>query len=286
MSLAVAVFFNDPAAICIHDDELKWAVYVWGLLDILEVATMKRQALVNICQTIRETTPWPNVRKTISWKPRDRRRITMDLDELDIANRKLQLLSAFYEHKQQRKFMSKAAIARVGNYNAVGPLMLRIYGPGGVAVPAWPALEVDLDEVADVEVPETGVQDLEASGVRDLVEVARDCESDGASADSDAEGDQQAAARVEAARIARAARLSRLQEDIRPNMSLAQIAILTREELETDKAEEETRQRPELDMAKPVCPVDNDFKGDEASIDAGSMIDQISSQLRANALWN
>jgi hypothetical protein len=186
--------------------------------------------------------------------------------------------------KRKRKFMSKDAIARAGKYNSIGPLMLRIYGPGGVAVPARSALErVDLDEVADVEVPETVVQDLEETRVQDLVE-AHDSDSESISTDSDDEDGQQAAARVAAARVAKAASLSRLQEDISdPNMSFAQIA---KKELETDDAEEETHQHAELDVAKPVEPVDNDRKGDKASTDAGSMIGQISSQLRANTLRN
>jgi hypothetical protein len=84
VSFAMAMFYNDPAVIYIHSDELRRAIYVWSRLDMLEVTTMKRQALVNMYQTIWKTTPWPNVRKTISWKPRDRRRITMELDDLDI----------------------------------------------------------------------------------------------------------------------------------------------------------------------------------------------------------
>jgi hypothetical protein len=160
--------------------------------------------------------------------------------------------------------------------------MLRIYGLGGVAVPARSATEeVDIDEVAELEVPGAGVPDLVEAGVQDLVVDVRDSDNEKLSTDADDEDGQQAAARVAAARVAKAARLSQIQNDISdPNLSLAQLALITKKELETDKAEEETRRRGEL-MATPVDEVDNDLKGGEASNGTGSMIDQISSQLRA-----
>jgi hypothetical protein len=69
-------------------------------------------------------------------------------------------------------------------------------------------------------------------------------------------------------------------------MSFEKIAILTKKELQTDRTEQEKRQRAELDVAKPVEPADNDLKGDKADIDAGSIVDRISSPLHANTVWN
>jgi hypothetical protein len=94
--------------------------------------------------------------------------------------------------------------------------------------------------------------------------------------------------KAQVARIeSRAARLSRLQEAISsPHMSFEKIAILTKKELQTDRTEQEKRQRAELDVAKPVEPADNDLKGDKADIDAGSIVDRISSPLHANTVWN
>jgi hypothetical protein len=46
MSLAVAMFYNDPATSPMSTDEIRWAVYVWTELDIAAVAAMKRPALV------------------------------------------------------------------------------------------------------------------------------------------------------------------------------------------------------------------------------------------------
>jgi hypothetical protein len=159
---------------------------------MLEVANMKRQALIGTYQTIRKKSLWPAVRKTGSRAPRDRPTITMDLDDLDIANRKLHLLLAFYEHKRKSKFASKEAVARAGSYNAAGPLMLRIYGPGGVAAPARSALEADLDEVAEVAEVEVQEPERDRTRVQDHVE-AHDSESERASTDSD---DEEAASRV------------------------------------------------------------------------------------------
>jgi hypothetical protein len=300
VTLAVAMFYVDPVSTVMRSDEVMRAVYVWSARDMAAVAAMKRQELRVAYQA---------VRKTVSWKPRVGDRITIMIDELDVAERKLHLLLALYERKRERSFMTPQAIAQDRNYNAVGPLILRIYCPGGVAVPGRSAIEeADVDEVAEVEVPEVGsnilpqvpevgssilpqpkagVPDLEEAGDQDLVVDVRDSDSEKLSTDSDDPEGLQAEAHVEAWRVAKAARLSQIQNDISdPNLSLAQLADITKKELETDKAEEETRQRGELDVAKPVDEMDNDLRGDETRHDNDPMIDRISSHLRAKALWN
>jgi hypothetical protein len=205
------MFFRNLNVSFIHSDELRCAVYLWSQEDMLDVANMSRRVLIDKHTIIRKMQPWPHVRKTVSWTPHGQAPIEMDLDDVDIANRKLHLLLALYERKRKCGFMSRAAALKAGTYNAEGPLMLRIYGPGGIAALAPRSTaagsglirtlaagvgrtDVDLDEVADVGNESAGVQD----SVIDRASGAQDSESDRAPTDSDDEESQALAARASA----------------------------------------------------------------------------------------
>jgi hypothetical protein len=117
--------------------ELFWSNYDWR-----DLQNMKRRGLVVIFNKIKVAKPWPNVRDEVILRLPVANPISMSLDELDIGNRRLNMLIALYEHKYKAWFLktSRAKAAR-GLYHAVGPLMLTIRDPGGSALGARSALQ-------------------------------------------------------------------------------------------------------------------------------------------------
>jgi hypothetical protein len=162
--------------------------------------------------------------------------IRMTLDELDIGNRSLNMLLAFYEHKYKAQFLrtQKVKLAR-GVYNAVGPLMLTIRDPGGFA----------LEDVPKEIFPEA------------LVSVRAD-DSEVELTHSSDPGDLRKESRKEAQRIEREARRAQLDNK---DASFNEIAAVTKKELADDKAAEERRLRAELGMVRPAD-TDPDLKCD------------------------
>jgi hypothetical protein len=183
--------------------------------------------------------------------------IRMTLDELDIGNRSLNMLLAFYEHKYKAQFLrtQKVKLAR-GVYNAVGPLMLTIRDPGGFA----------LEDVPKEIFPEalgssSSAQDSGAGSITlaelPVVSVRAD-DSEVELTHSSDPGDLRKESRKEAQRIEREARRAQLDNK---DASFNEIAAVTKKELADDKAAEERRLRAELGMVRPAD-TDPDLKCD------------------------
>jgi hypothetical protein len=130
----MAMLYFDPMTSRVSNDEIRRADFLRSNHDWRDLQTMKRRGFVMISNIIKITTPWPHVREEVMLYPTVGPPIRMTLDELDIGHRSLNMLIALYEHKYKAQFLKtqKAKTAN-GAYNAVGPLILTIRGPGGFA---------------------------------------------------------------------------------------------------------------------------------------------------------
>jgi hypothetical protein len=134
-ALAMAMFFFDPQACRVSNDEMRRAWFLRSDRDWRNLQVMKRRGLVIFFNIIKVTKPWPQVWDEVTLHPEGGSFIRMVLVEIDIGNRNLNMLLALCERKNKARFSRspRAKLAR-GVYDAVGSLMLTIRDPGGVAL--------------------------------------------------------------------------------------------------------------------------------------------------------
>jgi hypothetical protein len=278
LALAMAMFYFDPMTSRMSNDEIRWADFLWSDHDWRD---LQRWELVMISNTIKVTKPWPHVREEVILHPSVGNPIRMTLDELDIGNRRLNMLIALYEHKYKAHFLkTQKAMAARGIYNAVGPLMLTIRDPGGFALD-------DLQKAIfpDTLGPSASLQDSGAGSSTlaqvPVVSVHADDNEDESTHSSDPGGLQEEN-RKEAREIEQEARLAQLDNK---DASFNELASVTKKELADDKAAEERRIRGELGMVRPVD-TDPDLKGDRIRSSNTTAADKVGSRLQQLSLWN
>jgi hypothetical protein len=167
------------------NDKMRWACFLWPDHDWRNLQVVKRRGLVVLFNIIKVAKPWPEIRGEVTLYPAGGSPIRMIRDEIDIGDRKLDVLIALYEHP--------AAKLACGVCEAVGPLMLAIRGPGGIA----------LEDIGPVHASGAGPSAL---AQEPAVSVRAD-DSEAESVRSSEPGGQLKESRKEAKRVEREARL-------------------------------------------------------------------------------
>jgi hypothetical protein len=131
MEIAMTLFLRSSNAACVHIEELRWAVYLFGRdYALLQVVDVSRELLAAEHANIRLLGPWPDVRPTISWTPRIGGPIEMEIDELDVAHRRRMLLLAMCERKCENQFLGPTDKLAAGSFNVDRSMIVRVVTRG------------------------------------------------------------------------------------------------------------------------------------------------------------
>jgi hypothetical protein len=183
----------------------------------------------------------------------------MEIDELDVARRRLTLLLAMCERKCKNQFLGPTDKLAAGTFNVDRSMIVRVNDLGGFRDPAASGtasgiargnLQYSVDLVDD---SSTGVQDSDADDACGVQE-------------SDEESRQ----------VKEARRLSRFAEITSPGKSLKDIDEISQKLMGEEREDEERRKREE--EVRPVADWGDDDKADKD--------DQISKELGAHHIWN
>jgi hypothetical protein len=247
VAVTMSVFVHSINPAYLTAEELRWTVYLCGPdCSMLHVVNMSRETLAMEYANMRMLEPWPDIRKEVSWQLKDRELIELEIDELDIANRSLELLLAMCEHKNKNQCLSPAGRLAAGAYNVDRSLIVQLTNdPGGVPAPAASG---------------NGVQDLvDAAGVAAGVRHSDDEDDDD---------------------LKTAKRISLLAE-VTTSRSLKDIDEAAMKLIDQQREDEERRTR-EDEPSEPDWDPDEE---DKDHLDSGAALGQISRELEARQIW-
>jgi hypothetical protein len=273
----MAIFFFDQMACRTNHDEIRWACYLWSNRKWPYLQTLKRRDLIVLFNLSKGGVPLSSVRSEVTLHPTSGGPIELVLDEVDLGDRKLEMLLALCERENKARFLqSDAAMLARGEYHAVGSLMLKIRDPGGAAS----------EDHVPMQVSGVGSEAQEPQVI-----AARGDESETESAKSESLLTSTASRKARAKLLREdtlekrkrvEANLARLADE---DSSFEEKAVIIKNEIGLDNAAEEKRRLADLDKVKPTDRNDRGNKDDQLMM-AAATADLIGDRLRKLVLWN